>query len=211
MEDIILIGSGGHAKSIVDAIERQGKYQIKGFLDHADNQHVTYKHYKVIGEDKDALQYYTQGIQNVCISIGYLGNSTLRDKLYDSLKAIGYQFPVIIDPSAVIANDVIIEEGSFIGKNAVINSNSYIGKMNIINTGAIVEHDCVIKDFCHISVHATLCGNVHVEDHSFIGAGAVVVQGCSIGKDVIVGANSTILCNVLNQEKALGIYKGLSR
>lgn len=209
MEDIILIGSGGHARSIVDCIERQGKYRIKGFIDQKSRQNFAYKQYRVIGDDQDARKFYEEGIQNACIAIGFLGDGIVRDKIYELYKSIGFHFPVIIDPSAIIADDVTIEEGSFIGKNAVINSNSYIGKINIINTGAIVEHDCRVNDFCHISVHATLCGNVSVQDHTFIGAGAVVVQGCTLGNNVIVGANSTILSNVPAHEKALGVYKSI--
>lgn len=33
MEDIILLGIGGHAHSVVDSVECAGQYHIVGFLD----------------------------------------------------------------------------------------------------------------------------------------------------------------------------------
>lgn len=33
MEDIVLIGGGGHARACVDVIESMGKYKIVGFID----------------------------------------------------------------------------------------------------------------------------------------------------------------------------------
>ncbi|WP_156032724.1 hypothetical protein [Selenomonas sp. FC4001] len=33
MEDIVLVGFGGHAKSVADCIEREGKYHIAGYTD----------------------------------------------------------------------------------------------------------------------------------------------------------------------------------
>lgn len=37
MEDIILLGAGGHAHSVVESIEQSGKYNIIGFLDTEEN------------------------------------------------------------------------------------------------------------------------------------------------------------------------------
>ena len=33
MDDIILVGAGGHAKSIIDSIEKNNCYRILGFTD----------------------------------------------------------------------------------------------------------------------------------------------------------------------------------
>ena len=33
MDKIILIGGGGHCKSVIDVIEQEGKFQIAGIID----------------------------------------------------------------------------------------------------------------------------------------------------------------------------------
>ena len=43
MEDILLLGLGGHAHSVVDSIEQDRKYNIVGFLDTEKMQGKRYK------------------------------------------------------------------------------------------------------------------------------------------------------------------------
>ncbi|MBO5207807.1 MAG: acetyltransferase [Lachnospiraceae bacterium] len=196
MEDIILLGFGGHAKSVIDCIERQGKYHIVGFLDKESRSDVSYKGYHVIGEDDDLEKLYQQGLRHAFVTIGFLGGSTVRNSIYDELKRIGYQLPNIVDPSAVIAEDVVLGEGNFIGKLAMVNADAKLGNMCIINSGALVEHECCVEDFTHVAVKAVLCGNVKVGSNTLIGAGATVIQGITIGNKCIVAAGTTVRKNL---------------
>lgn len=196
MEDIVLLGCGGHARSVVDCIERNGKFNIAGFISNSMDNSFIYRDYRIIGNDDDLQKIYDSGIRYAFISIAYLGKGNIRDRLYEKLKKIGYRLPVIIDASAVVARDAQIEEGVFVGKNAVVNSNATIGKMAIINTAAIVEHDCQIGPFCHIAVSAVICGASKVGNNTLIGANATIIQSVDIGKDCIIGAGSIIKKNV---------------
>lgn len=204
MDRIILLGSGGHAKSVVDAIEQSGKYEIAGFLERPEKQDFTYKGYQVIGEDDDMEKYLAQGVQYAFIAMGYMGNPTPREKLYRRLKGVGYQIPVIVDPTAVIAGDAVIEEGTFVGKQVVVNASAQVGKVCIINTGAIIEHECNVGPYTHVAVNAVLCGGVTVGRESLIGAGATIIQNVHVGDQAIVGAGSVVIRNVADREKVVG-------
>lgn len=158
MEDIVLVGFGGHAKSVIDSIERAKKFHIIGFTDIVAQKE--YRGYKYLGNDDVLQKYFDEGIKCAAVTLGYMGTGKIRDYLYYRLKRIGFCLPVIIDSSSVLAEDVIIKEGTFVGKNCVINSASEIGSMCIINTGAVIEHESYVGDFSHVSVNATLCGSV---------------------------------------------------
>ena len=84
MEQIVLIGSGGHAKSIVDSIGKSNALQIAGFIDKKEDS--TYRNYQVIGKDEDLLQIYEK-VHKAFISIGFLGHSSLRNVIYDRGKS----------------------------------------------------------------------------------------------------------------------------
>lgn len=198
MEKILVLGMGGHAKSMVDAIERENKYEIAGYVVNDPNVELLDKRYPILGNDDDLPQLFLQGIKDVAVGIGFLGNNSLRTDLYKRLKEIGYNLPVVCDPSAIVASGVSIGEGSFIGKSAILNMDSRVGKMCIINTGAIVEHDCQVGDFSHVSVGTVLCGEVTVGMDVFIGANATVIQGRKVADGCIVGAGEVIRKNVLN-------------
>lgn len=189
MEDIILIGCGGHAKSVVDSIESAGKYNIVGFLDYKAEK---YKQYEVIGKDEKLEELFLSGIKNAFVTIGYMGKSMLRNDIYDKLKKIGFSIPSIVDSSAILASDVQISEGVYIGKGAIVNSNAVIDKMSIVNTGAIVEHDCKVGSFSHVAVGSVLCGAVSIGKNVLIGANATILQERSIGDFSIIGAGVTV-------------------
>ena len=196
MEDILMLGIGGHAHSVVDSIEQNGIYNIIGFLDKEERQGEHFRDYQVIDTDAALGKYDDNGIRNAFITIGYMGKHTIREKLYCQLKEIGYTLPNVIDNSAIIASDVSLEDGVFVGKRAIINANTYIGKMCIINTGAIIEHDCVVEEYSHISVGSVLCGGASIGSQSFIGANATVIQEISVGNHTIIGAGTVVTKNI---------------
>lgn len=192
MGKIVVLGNGGHAKSLIDIIERQARYEIVGYVVNENDLKKSGVNYPCLGDDAQLEQIFQSGIKNAALGIGYLGKSALRERLWVKLKQIGFSLPVICDPSAVLAGDVRIGEGSFIGKGSILNANVSVGNMCIINTGAIIEHDCEVGDFSHISVGSVLCGEVKVGRSSFVGANATVIQGISIGNKCVVGAGTTI-------------------
>lgn len=196
MKDIILIGCGGHAKSVVDSIEKCGQYKIVGFLDRKESKKKGYKEYAIIGSDEILESLYKKGIHNAFITIGYLGNLRVRNNIYKKIKRIGFLMPNIIDNTAIIASDAILGEGNYIGKGTIINSNATIGNACIINSKALVEHDCKISDFVHVAVGATLCGGVIVGKNTFIGANSVIIQEKNIGSETIIGAGSIVTKNI---------------
>lgn len=191
-EKIVLCGCGGHAKSVLDALEAMNIYEIEGFIDRSENKDWEYRGYRVVGTDDDLNTLYQKGIHNAFVCIGYLGKGDVRERLYKQLKEIGFTLPVVVDPTAIIASDVRLDEGTFIGKKVVVNSNAVIGKMVILNTAAIVEHDCIIDDFCHIAVAAIICGGCRIGKWVFIGANATIIQSIDIGEHINIRAGSII-------------------
>ncbi|MCM1154909.1 MAG: acetyltransferase [Roseburia sp.] len=216
MEDIILLGLGGHTHSVVDSIEQTGKYNIIGFLDMKEMQGKKFKDYCVLDTDDALKKYFDQGIKNAFITIGFMGHGTVRNHLYKQLKDIGYTVPNIIDSTAVVSESAELEDGIFIGKNAVVNANVQIRRMCIINTGAILEHDCIIGEFSHIAVGSVLCGGVLVGEQTLIGANATVIQERKIGNCCIIGAgtivskdvqNNMIRYGTMEKQKDVGVFE----
>ena len=179
MEDIILIGSGGHAKGVIDTIERQNKYRIVGFIEKEENKGKKYKNYDI------------------------------RTRLYHRLKEVGFHLPIVVDETAVVAESAQIGEGSYIGRNAVVNGDAQVGKMCIINNGAVLEHDCVLGDFSHLSVGAVACGVVKIGEETFVGANATILQCLTVGNKVKVGAGAIVLGDVPDYCTACGVWKNL--
>lgn len=106
MEKIVILGNGGHAKSLVDIIEREKRYEIAGYVVNENNSEMPDVKYPRLGGDAQLEQIFQSGITNAAVGVGYMGNSGLREKLWEQLKQIGFSLPVICDPSAVLAGNV---------------------------------------------------------------------------------------------------------
>ena len=131
MKKIVVIGCGGHAKSVIDIIERTGEYEIAGFADRKKDESFSYRGYKIIAADEEFDMLYRSGIKYAAVGIGYMGAGNLRQRMYDRLKEAGFYLPVLRDPSAVAACDVRAGEGAIIGKAAVVNSDAVIGRAHV--------------------------------------------------------------------------------
>jgi sugar O-acyltransferase (sialic acid O-acetyltransferase NeuD family) len=204
MKDIILIGGGGHCKSIIDSLIENKTFNIIGILDIKDKIDSYIDEVRIIGGDEDLEYYYKQGIQYAFISLGSIGKPNLRISLYEKAKKFGYKIPVIADKASIISKNAVLEEGTFIGKGAIINSGARIGKNCIINTGTIIEHDCTIEDFVHLGPGSVLSGGVTVGERTHVGTNSTIIQYKKIGRDTIIGAGSVVIENIMNGVKAYG-------
>jgi len=200
-QEIFLYGAGGHAKVIIDIIEKEKKHKIAFIID--DRPQIKGSHilgYPIIGGIREFL-LIQQKPSKAIISIG---NNQNRKKIAKLLKKHDIEFPNAIHPRAVIAKEVFISSGTVVMANVAINSCTYIGKHVIINTGANIDHDCNIADYVHIAPGATLCGNINVGEGSLIGAGSTITPNVMIGKNVLIGAGTTIYKNVQDNSKVIG-------
>jgi sugar O-acyltransferase (sialic acid O-acetyltransferase NeuD family) len=201
-EKIILIGSGGHAKVLIDIIQKSKQYDIAGYVDFEDFGEIF--GVKYLGNDSCLIDLYNKGINKVVIGIGQIGVTKKRLEFVDKLKKIGFCFPSIIAQSAIINRDVSLGKGTQVLDSVVINCCTAIGDFTIINTNAIVEHDCKIGIFCHIATGAVISGGVEIGDYSMIGSNAVVVQYRKIVAECMIGSGGIVIKDI----SAKGIYVG---
>ena len=199
---LLLLGGGGHCRSVADSLLADGRYDEIGIVDY--DPEVDVAGLPVVGNDEDLPALYADGWEEAFVAVGSVGNVSLRRKLFEKIKAVGFKIPRVADPTAVIARDALIAEGAYVGKNAVINAKAQVESFAIINSGAIVEHDVFIDAFTHVSPGATICGETKIGWNTHIGAGAVIKQGISIGSNVIIGAGSIVLKDIPDFVKAYG-------
>lgn len=202
MKKIVLVGGGGHCKSVIDSIVKNNEYEIVGITDPLDKGSVL--NINLLGDDDLLPGIYASGVEYAFVTLGSVGNTRVRRKLHEFLKGIGYKIPVICDSSAIVSPFTEIGEGTFIGKGAIVNVHSKIGCESIINSGVILEHDCTIGDFVHLAPGTVLSGGVTVGDDSHIGTASKVIEGISIGKNVMVGAGTVIVKNFEDNVKVFG-------
>lgn len=198
---ILLFGSGGHCKSVLDSLLELNEYNEIGIIDKKENLRKSVINIPIIGSDEDLGSLYKDDYKYAFIAIG---SESIREKLFNLVIKAGFEIPIIMDASAKVSVNASVEKGVFIGKNSVVNSGAVINKGAIINSGAIIEHDCNIGEFSHISPGAVLAGEVTVGKSTKIGLNASVREHIVIGDNTIVGMGSVVLQNISSNVVAYG-------
>jgi len=192
---ILVFGSGGHAKVVVDAIECQNKFLIQALIDPFSDL-KTLAGYPVLRDHADLSP------GNFVVAIG---DNAIRKKLYSQLVLDGWTPQAVIHPSAIIARDTKIGAGTVIFAGAIINPASIVGDNSIINTAATIDHDGDIGPHCHIAPGCHLAGNVQVAEGTFLGIGVRVIPKVKIGSWSVAGAGSVLIKDVDAHTTVVGV------
>lgn len=194
-DQIILVGGGGHCKSVIDVIEAEGLYQIAGIVDVAEKVGSSLLGYSVIATDND-LVHLAKDVKNFCVTVGHIKSNALRRSLFVHLKNLGVNLPVIKSPHARVANYTAIGEGTVIMHRAVVNTSATVGACCILNTGCVIEHDVTVGNFCHIAPLSAVNGSCVIEEDCFVGSNAVIIPGITIRRNSLIAAGAVILSDV---------------
>lgn len=200
-KNLILVGGGGHCKSVIDVAESAG-YNILGILDMPEEVGKSVLNYKVIGTDDEIPQY--TDVAEFIITVGFIKNPAIRIRLFNRIKDAGGKLATIIASTAHVSRYAAVGEGSVIMHQAVVNAGANIGENCIINTFCNIEHDAMIGDQCHISTGTMVNGDCKVGERVFIGSQSVLANGITVGEDIIVGAGSVLRKSITEK----GVYAG---
>ena len=199
MEDIIIIGSSGHAKVVIDIVQQEGKYHIIGLIDRFRKVDEETIGYKILGKEEDLpklIKMHT--IKGILVAIG---DNSIRAKVVSSVRETcpNICFVSAIHPHASIATNVSIGEGTVVMAGVSINPCVSIGEFCILNTNSSLDHDSKMANFSSLAPRVVTGGYCDIGEYSAICIGATLIERVHIGKHTVIGAASLVL-------KSLGAY-----
>jgi sugar O-acyltransferase (sialic acid O-acetyltransferase NeuD family) len=201
---IAIFGSSGHARSVIDVVERQGRYKIVGLIDSfADIGHNTLGYRVLGGEDDLGSIMREHDISALSIAIG---DNYQRGELVARLKRAhgSIRFVTAIHPAASVANSVQIGTGTVVMAGATVGASSQVGEFCIINSNSSIDHDCKMMDYSSIAPGAATGGSCTLGEYSAIGIGVSINQKLSIGQHTVVGSGATVVRSVADFKVAYG-------
>lgn len=191
-QDIVLVGGGGHCRSVIDVIEAGRDYRIAGVLDLPERAGTEVFGYTVIGCDDDIPRLIKEGLDTFFITLGQIKSPDRRISLFREIKARGGHLPPIVSPLAHVSPHATIGEGTIVMHGALINAGARVGCNCTINSMALVEHDVQVGDHCHLSTACVINGSVRIGEGTFVGSGAVSRENIEIGPGCIIGAGAVV-------------------
>lgn len=191
-----MVGAGGHAKVVADAVLQSGQFELEGAVDDKTAESLLLDRIVV----KNDFDYFKSRKFIVAI-----GDNRTRKKCFEQFLELGWHPVNVIHPSAVVSTFSSLQSGIFVGANAVINAASHIENNTIINTGAVVEHDCNIGAHCHLAPGSVVGGGVRVGEGCLVGIGSTVLPLVEMQDWSALGAGSTLLNRLESGKVAVGI------
>lgn len=204
MDLIVVIGSAGHAKVVIDVLEREGQYRIAGLIDHARRPGEETFGYPVLGAESDLPQLVTEhALRGAIVAIG---DNYRRAEVTERIAGLcpGLPFVTAVHPRASVGRGATIGEGTVVMAGAVVNPCCTIGRGCLLNTNSSLDHDSSMEDFSSLAPRAATGGNCTIGRCSAIGIGAVLIHGVTIGEHTVIGAGSTVLKDVPSFAVAYG-------
>lgn len=203
---VIVIGAGGHARVVADALLCAGATVI-GFTD-ADP--ATWGRMQagvpVLGGD-DVLRQHDARTVRLVNGLGMIDarSSALRRRVQEELMSRGWAFAAVRHPSAIISPRAQVSGDAQVLAGAVVQPGASIGVGSIVNTRAVVEHDTCVGDWSHVAPGAVICGDARIGMHTHVGAGATVRQGVHIGDRCLIGIGAAVVADQATASTVAGV------
>ena len=192
---ILVIGSGGHASSLIDLIESTKQFKIIGIICDKRKKGDKFLRYKILGDDK-YLKSLKRDKPYVSLGFSLYKNLSVYKKKYLAIEKMGFKIPKIISPFAYVSKSANLNDGVNIFHGVIINNNCKIGKGVTINSKTLIEHDCKIDSFSHISTGCVLNGNIRIKEKTFVGSGTIIKENIKIYKKKFIKIGSLIIKNL---------------
>ena len=199
----IIVGTGGHCRTIASLLSSSGLHKIIGILDTSNPcfEEVILG-VPVIG----SLNYLDDfdGGAEVDVFLA-LGNNKLREELWLKFSKLGFKMPNLISPFANVDPYAKLGSANVICSRAFIGPEVVMGDNNLINTAAVLEHEVRLGSHCHLASSSTVAGRSQIGDHCFVGAGATVINYVNVAPSTTIGAGATVVRNI----SIPGVYVGI--
>lgn len=196
---LVLLGAGGHAKVVYDAIAAAGIARAVRVMDDDPARAGA----AFLGLRIEAPVGPLAGVpMHVHVAIG---DNRARAGAGDRVRAAGKRLVAVVHPRAQLSPHATVEAGAFVAALAVLAPSVTVGECAIINHSAIVDHDCIVGANAHVAPHATLGGGVRIGAGALIGAGAIVLPGVTVGDWAVVGAGAVVTHPVQGGSTVIGV------
>lgn len=167
---LLIIGAGGHGRSVAEAVLIGGFYELAGFMDDAAPSLEQVWGYPVLGTTADFKPLRS----HADTAIVAIGNNALRENLCNELLAAGFELATVVHPRAIVSPRAVISAGSVIMAGAVVGTDAQVGRGVIVNCGAVVDHNAHVHDFGHLGVNACMAGGTILARSAWLKAGVAM-------------------------------------
>jgi sugar O-acyltransferase (sialic acid O-acetyltransferase NeuD family) len=203
MNDLVIVGAGGHGKVVLDVLLAERRYRPVGFVDADPALTDAYVGgLPVLGSINSLTRLRQQHVRHAVVAIG---DNRTRLRYASLLREQGFELASAVHPTASVSPSVTVGDNVVVCPQAAVVCEARLGLGTIVNTGAVIDRECLIGDGVHVCPGAVLAGRVRVGRGAFVGIGAQVIQCLTIGRFAVVGAGAAVIDDVPDFTTVVGV------
>jgi sugar O-acyltransferase (sialic acid O-acetyltransferase NeuD family) len=173
---LLVVGAGGHGRSVAEAAVLSDQFEVVGFLDDGLPIGTSVLNAVVLGSTASMSQHLAATDQ----AIVAIGNNALREKLLQKLNEACFEFATVIHPRAIVSPSASLGAGSAVMAGAVLGTEASLGVGTIVNCGAVVDHQAKVEDYGHLGVNASMAGGTVLGRNAWMQSGAAIGYGVCV-------------------------------
>ena len=203
MQQLIVIGSGGHSRAVLSTIKLLDSFSLVGIIDinFSDPGEC------ILGIPVLGGLDYLNSLSSESLSLFLaIGDNSMRHRVFLDLPCQNFSFPSIVHPSSIVSSSASFGCGNFIAPNSHLGPEARVGDFSIINTASNVEHEAHVGDFCHLAPNSLVCGRSRIGSSVFCGAGSTIIENISIANSTYLAAGTVLVHSILTSGLR---YKGI--
>jgi sugar O-acyltransferase (sialic acid O-acetyltransferase NeuD family) len=202
--DIFIFGASDHARVIIDIVELEGRYRIRGLLDTYKPKGMEVAGYPILGAEEDLpalmLKY---GVHQGILGIG---DNWTRRRITRRLQELASDFKFVnaIHPSARVTRDAKLGPGTVVMAFSYVGLNTTVEEGSVIATRSMLEHDGAMGPFATLGAGTVTGGRVTLGACAAVCLGVTIIHGISVGDHTVIGSGSTVIDDIPDHAVAYG-------
>lgn len=204
-KNIAIVGAGGLGRETACCIrainEVSPTWNLTGFFDDGLPAGTENEYGRVLGTVEELNGWK----EPLSVVIAIASPRVLR-KISGLLDNPFLEFPNIIAPDARFYDrgGVTMGKGNLVSFGHVFSCHVNMGDFNLFSCGSLIGHDVTLGHWNVVANGCKVSGAVTLGDCNFLGAASVVLPCLTVKENVVLGANSTLVRDALEE----GTYAG---
>lgn len=182
-EPLVIVGAGGHGRSVLELVRLLGEHTPAGFLDDTQAAGTVVMGLPVWGPTALLAELPARGVHTVHVAIGH--NAT-RESLNTRARGAGLNLATLVHPRACVSPSATLGAGCAVMALAVVGTEAVLAEGVIVNVGAVVDHHARVGHHGHLGANATMAGGTSIGARAWLQAGSAIGYHVHLNDDAVV-------------------------
>ncbi len=191
-DKLLIVGTGDYAEVAFFFLEKTGMYEIVGFSEERAYRKLPDLCNLPIYDLEDIGTKFPKEVCKILVAIGPNRVNTVRERIFNELRALGYSFITYVHESAFVWDVSALGVNTFIFPHVIVEPFATVGNNCVMWSGSVLAHHATLEDHCFLAPGVNISGRTRVKNNCFLGINSTVRDNIVIGEKCIIGAGSVI-------------------